>query len=103
MEWRTVKSSASTKPDTIDTTSSKAVVYVRKDIQRVTVKEPGTSVSVEMWEYKELIFPKDVWNEIGELAVENSIREDDHSSSIENLESLTLDIFYQQTLDELDV
>lgn len=103
MEWRTVKSSASTKPDTIDTTSSKAVVYVRKDIQRVTVKEPGTSVSVEMWEYKELIFPKDVWNEIGELAVKNSIREDDHSSSIENLESLTLDIFYQQTLDELDV
>lgn len=103
MEWRTVKSSASTKPDTIDTTSSKAVVYVRKDIQRVTVKEPGTSVSVEMWEYKELIFPKDIWNEIGELAVENSIREDDHSSSIENLESLTLDIFYQQTLDELDV
>ena len=103
MEWRTVKSSASTKPDTIDTTSSKAVVYVRKDIQRITVKEPGTSVSVEMWEYKELIFPKDIWNEIGELVVENSIREDDHSSSIENLESLTLDIFYQQTLDELDV
>ena len=80
MEWRTVKSSASTKPDAIDTTSSKAVVYVRKDIRRVTVKEPGTSVSVEMWEYKELIFPKDIWNEIGELAVENSIREDDHSS-----------------------
>jgi hypothetical protein len=103
MEWRTVKSSASTKPDTIDTTSSKAVVYVRKDIQRITVKEPGTSVSVEMWEYKELIFPKDIWNEIGELVVENSIREDDHSSSIENLESLTLGIFYQQTLDELDV
>ena len=103
MEWRTVKSSATIKPDTIDTTSSKAVVYVRKDIQRVTVGDLMDSTPVEMWEYKELIFPKDIWNEIGELAVENSIREDDHSSSIENLESLTLDIFYQQTLDELDI
>jgi len=103
MEWRTVKSSASTKPDTIDTTSSKAVVYVRKDIQRITVKDPMTKDSVEMWEYKELIFPKDIWNEIGELAVETSVKTEDQSSSIENLESLTLDIFYQQTLDELDV
>ena len=103
MNWRTVKSSAVEEPKTIDETSSRAVVYVRKNIQQVTVKDPTTKDSVEMWQYEELIFPKDIWNEIGELAVENSIQADEQSTTIGDLQSLTLDILYQQTFDELDI
>lgn len=103
MEWRTVKSSASEKPETIDTKSSKAVVYVRKDIRQITINDPFTQDSVKMWEYEELVLPKDIWDEIGELAVDTSIKVDSQSSSIGNLESLTLDALYQQTLDKLNV
>lgn len=103
MEWRTVKSSASKKPETIDTKSSKAVVYVRKDIRQITINDPFAQDSVKMWEYEELVLPKDIWDEIGELAVDTSIKVDSQSSSIGNLESLTLDALYQQTLDKLNV
>ena len=45
--WKTVENSSSVKPDAIDTTSSQAVVYVRKDFEEVpNVDEEGNPVKV---------------------------------------------------------
>lgn len=103
MKWKTVRSSAQNKPETIDRTSSKAVVYVRKNIRRVSVSDPMGGLPVEMWEYEEIIVPKEIWTEIAEIAVEDSFTIDEHTSSIGDLQSLTLDIAYQQTLDGLGI
>ena len=41
------------KPLEIDTTSSKIVVYVRRNIERITRPDPMTGAEISLWGYEE--------------------------------------------------
>ena len=51
-DWKIVQGSQAERPAEIDTTSSAVMVYQRRNIERVTVKNEGGS-STEMWQYDE--------------------------------------------------
>ena len=51
-EWKKVQGSQETKPEEFDTTSSAAVVYQRRNVERVTVNNMDGTTS-ELWEYDE--------------------------------------------------
>lgn len=45
--------SQETKPATMDSTSSREVVYLRKNVERITREDPQTGDEVELWSYDE--------------------------------------------------
>lgn len=50
--WETVQGSQATRPAEIDTTSSAVVVYQRRNIERITVKN-SDGTTAELWQYEE--------------------------------------------------
>lgn len=58
MDWKTVQSTI--RPADVDTTSSKAVSYARRNIHTVQIPDmDGTDRTV--YEYEELAVPKESW------------------------------------------
>lgn len=55
MDWRHVEGTQEERPLEFDATTSKTVVYIRKNIRRVTKEQDGTSH--EVWEYDEAQMP----------------------------------------------
>ena len=51
-DWRKVQGSQSEKPQEWDTTTSSVIVYQRRNIERITVKDADGRAS-ELWEYEE--------------------------------------------------
>ena len=58
MEWRTVQGSQVDKPKEMDTTSSSSLIYMRRNIKRITI-DNGVDPIIELWEYEEKSIPKD--------------------------------------------
>ena len=55
-DWKTVNGSQVEQPEEFDTTSSRVVVYQRRNIHRVTVKnsmDDSDENTTEQWEYEE--------------------------------------------------
>ena len=94
--WKTVRGSTPLEPERLDTTTSKVVNYVRRNIHQIAIEDQLSSGTVTLWEYEEIEIPKEHWSIVAEMVC-------DESSSIDNLEALTLDLAYQQTLDELGI
>ena len=59
MEWYSVESA--TKPETVDTTSSKAYSYARKNITEKTVTNEMTDEARTVYVYDEVKVPKEMW------------------------------------------
>jgi len=57
IEYKHREGSQSVKPALVDTTSSKAVVYLRKNIERVFKTDPQSGADIAMWSYDEAILP----------------------------------------------
>ena len=55
MEWKRVQGSV--RPPETDTTSSKTLVYLRKNIKEVTKEQDGTTYTA--WEYDEATLTRD--------------------------------------------
>jgi hypothetical protein len=55
IEYKHREGSQPTQPLMVDTTSSKAVIYLRKNIERTTRTDAMTGETVELWEYDEAI------------------------------------------------
>lgn len=51
-DWKKVQGSQVEKPQEFDTTTSAVIVYQRRNIERVTVKNPD-GTTAELWEYEE--------------------------------------------------
>lgn len=51
-DWKKVQGSQVEKPAEFDTTTSKVVVYQRKNIERITVTDMDGKIA-ELWEYDE--------------------------------------------------
>lgn len=51
-DWRKVQGSQEEKPAEFDTTTSKVVVYQRKNIKRITITDMDGKTA-ELWEYEE--------------------------------------------------
>lgn len=51
-DWKKVQGSQAVRPEEIDTATSAAVVYQRKNIERVTVESEDGSAT-EFWQYEE--------------------------------------------------
>lgn len=51
-DWKKVQGSQAEKPAEFDTTTSEVVVYQRRNIERVTVKNTDNT-ETELWEYEE--------------------------------------------------
>lgn len=60
--WMKIQGSQSTKPAEFDTTSSEVVVYQRRNIERITVKDHDGSTT-ELWQYEERKMSHDEYNE----------------------------------------
>lgn len=59
MTW--VNAQSTIRPETLDTTSSRKYNYVRKDItEEVVPQEEGDPIT--MYNYKELMVPKEDWD-----------------------------------------
>ena len=54
-----VQGSQADRPKEVDTESSKTTVYLRKNIERVTIEDKQTGDTVEMWEYDEATLSHD--------------------------------------------
>lgn len=54
-KFETVIGSQTEKPKEIDTTSSRYVVYIRKDIEEYTSSDEG--IEFKGWKYKECVVP----------------------------------------------
>ena len=52
-DWKKVQGSQVEKPQEFDTATSAVVVYQRKNIERITVKDEMSDQTVEMWQYDE--------------------------------------------------
>ncbi len=69
--WINAENGDSTKPSTIDSTSSSTHVYVRKDFEEVpTYDQDGEQIGTH-WKYKEQCIPKEDW-EIYQTAMQNT-------------------------------
>lgn len=51
LDWKKTRGTQEAKPQTVDETSSRSVIYLRRNIERKTVTN-GTE-SVKVWEYEE--------------------------------------------------
>lgn len=51
------------KPKNIDTTSSATVVYLRKNIERITKVDEMSGEEVQLWQYEEAIVTHDEYDE----------------------------------------
>ena len=51
-DWKKVQGSQEEKPKEFDTETSAVIVYQRRNIGRITVKNPA-GTEVELWEYDE--------------------------------------------------
>lgn len=51
-DWKKVQGSQAEKPKEFDTETSAVIVYQRRNIERVTVKNPD-GLTAELWEYEE--------------------------------------------------
>ena len=58
-EWKKVQGSQVEQPSEVDTTSSKTLIYLRKNIKRITVQDELTGSSYELWEYDEATMSRD--------------------------------------------
>lgn len=58
MDWKKVRGSQEEAPAELDTTSSEAVVYIRKNIERIVVEDEMDGTTYELWEYDECIIPR---------------------------------------------
>lgn len=69
-DWKTVNGSQIDQPEEFDTTSSRVVVYQRRNIHRVTVKnsmDDSDENTTEQWEYEErTMTPSEYLNYIAE-------------------------------------
>lgn len=61
MSWRLVQNSNDIKPDEIDTTSSKSVVYIRKDFKEVEISGMEEGETRTVWQYLEQEIPQQDW------------------------------------------
>lgn len=87
--WKTVENSSSVKPDAIDRTSSQAVVYIRKDFEKVpNVDEEGNPTQGTHWKYKEQTIPKEDWAAY-EKAIEADSKCDVNAANIEYIAMMT--------------
>lgn len=59
MEWNTVQSTK--KPSDIDTTSSKTVNYVRRNINKIQIEDTDGKQRT-LYEYEELVVDKNMWS-----------------------------------------
>ena len=57
-EWTKVQGSQLEKPEEFDTTSSEVIVYQRRNIERVNIKNEDGTTS-ELWEYDERKLTRD--------------------------------------------
>lgn len=62
-DWKKVQGSQAVKPAEFDTTTSAAVVYQRKNIERITVEDPDGSTA-ELWQYDERQMTHDEYVEL---------------------------------------
>lgn len=67
--WKTVQGSQAERPSEIDTTTSAAVVYLRKNIQRITIEDLDGE-RTELWQYEELEMPRQEWQELNSPAMQ---------------------------------
>ena len=58
-DWKKVQGSQETQPAKLDTTSSPDVVYIRKNIERITITDEIEGITSELWQYDELILTRD--------------------------------------------
>jgi len=52
-DWKKAQGSQVEKPQEFDTATSAVIVYQRKNIERITVKDEMSGQTVEMWQYDE--------------------------------------------------
>lgn len=52
-DWKKAQGSQEEKPKEFDTTTSAAVVYQRRNIERVTIEDKMSGETYEVWEYDE--------------------------------------------------
>ena len=72
--WKTVQGSQAARPAGLDTTTSAVVVYQRKNIERITVKNiDGTTT--ELWQYEEREMTRE---EYVELRINQNIADIDY-------------------------
>jgi len=57
--YKHIEGSQSERPKEVDTESSRTLVYLRKNIERVTKEDKQTGEAVEMWEYDEATLSHD--------------------------------------------
>lgn len=58
-EWKKVQGSQGDMPKEVDTTSSKTLVYLRKNIEQITVYDEMTGSSSTLWQYDEATMTRD--------------------------------------------
>lgn len=61
MSWKRCTNSDNTKPAELDTTSSKAFVYVRKNFEEVPSLDENGEQTGTHWEFDETEIPKEDW------------------------------------------
>ncbi len=62
--------SQETKPATVDNTSSKDKVYLRRNIERITKEDPQSGETIELWGYEEAeLTPTEYATYVGEDGV----------------------------------
>ena len=101
MKLKYIKSQSSVKPDLIDTTSSKVVVYLRQNIVEVEKTNESDNTSTTFYEYDETKLTKKEYQEyLKELnssdtlqTIENlKVNDDKINSSIVSIEENNLDM-----------
>lgn len=58
-EWKIRRGTQEEKPSEIDVTSSKSVVYLRRNIKEIEVENSFTHEKFHMWEYEERLLTPD--------------------------------------------
>ena len=59
IQYKLHEGSQSEKPSTVDTTASATVVYLRKNIERITRIDETTGEEYQLWQYEEAILTHD--------------------------------------------
>ena len=77
-DWKKVQGSQVVKPAEFDTTASAVVVYQRKNIERITIKNDGGSTT-ELWQYEERQMTRE---EYVMMQLEQNHADSDHSSIV---------------------
>jgi len=59
LEYKHIQGSQFERPKEIDTESSRTLVYLRKNIEKVTKEDKQSGETIELWEYDEATLSHD--------------------------------------------